>query len=734
MQKRNIKKTFFLLLCMVVLFLPVNEWAICAAASGVVHDISDGDVTISSDGDYVIKGETGAYTIEVEAGVNANITLDNVSVTTDSASGKSPFKIADNSTGNIVITLKGENKLTSNAVDHAALQKNGKGEGIGRLTIKGTGSLTAVGGGEAAAIGGGGYGSAAGNIVISGGTVTATGGYWAAGIGGASGGSGENITISGGIVKASGGNLGAGIGGGSTGDGNHITISGGIVEAVGGSEGAGIGGGNTASGSDIIISGGIVTAKAEGRNAIDSADSQAGWSGMVFQNGEGSIYGESLDLASNVTIAAENTLTIGQEQTLTIPEGVILSVAGTVTNNGTIRKYGEINIIGTGSMGGNAPQKKAEGIALDKTKLLLSIDDSVVLTANTVPEETFEAVTWNCDNEEIITLKEGGTTVELKAKKGGKAIITAKVGEFSVTCDVEVRKWKGTATISVEDVYCGKAPVVEMNSTNGIENAVVEYISLDKDGATYTEAVPKSYGRYRVKVSFPETEKYTKVEATADFKIKYLPTPIPPYEMSGTKGKNGFYISPVTLIPANGYRISNKLDKGYRNSIVFKESKEDAQVYLMNMQGEKTAAIHVGAFRIDMKSPVVGANDKAVFYEDKVDITIRDENLSRVLVNGDKVKFTGTYAKVTLEANKGKKEYRITASDLAGNRKTVNIIVAASWMKDGVIPSGLSVRLMRGNAYMLGNGQWQVNGDTTTYAGSQKFYVGSEGEYVFTTQ
>lgn len=735
MQKGNIKKTFSLLLCMAVLFLPTNAWAvICADASGVTHNVSDGNVTISSDGDYVITGETGAYTIEIEAGVNANITLDNVSVTTDSTSGKSPFKIADNSTGNVVITLKGENTLTSNAVDHAALQKNGTGEGIGKLTIKGTGSLTAVGGGEAAAIGGGGYGSAASNIIISGGTVTATGGYWAAGIGGASGGSGENITISGGVVKASGGNLGAGIGGGSAGDGNHITISGGRVETAGGSEGAGIGGGNMASGSNIIISGGIVTAKAEGRNAIDSVDSQAAWSGMVFQNGEGFIYGEALELASNVTIAAENTLTIKQGQTLTIPEGVILSVAGTVTNNGTIRKRGEINMIGTGSMSGNAPQKKAEGIAFDKTKLSLFIDDSAVLTANTVPEETFDVVTWNCDNEEIITLKDDGTTAELKAKKAGKAIITAKVGDYSVTCDVEVRKRKGTAIISVADVYCGKAPVVEMNSTNGIENAVVEYISLDKDSAAYTVDVPKSHGRYRVKVSFPETEKYTEVEATADFKIKYLPTPIPSYEMSGTKGKNGFYISPVTLTPANGYRISNEMDKGYRSEIVFKESKENAKVYLMNKQGEKTAAIHVDAFRIDMKAPVVGVKDKAVFYADKVDITIRDENLSSILVNGNKVKFTGTNAKVTLEANKGKKEYRITASDLAGNQKTVNITVAPSWMKDGVIPSGLSIRLMRGQAYMLGNGQWRVNGDTTTYAGSQKFYVGSEGDYVFTTQ
>lgn len=736
MQKRNIKRVFSLLLCMVVLLWPMNEWAvICANASEAVHyNISDGNVIISSDGDYIITGESEAYTIEIEAGVNANITLDHVSVTTDSASLKSPFKIADNSTGNVVITLEGENKLTCNSVDHAALQKNGNGEGIGSLTIKGTGSLTAMGGGEAAGIGGGSYGASTSNIIISSGMVTAIGGYWAAGIGGASGGSGDNITISGGVVKASGGNLGAGIGGGSVGGGSNITISGGMVEAVGGTEAAGIGGGNRASGSNILINGGIVAAEADGRDAIDGADGQANWSGIIFQNGEGFIYGESLELTSNVTISEENTLTIKQDQTLTISEGTILSVAGTVTNNGTIRNNGEINIIGEGSMSGNVPQKKAEEIAFDKTNLSLLIGESVVLTAITVPEETFEAVTWNCDNEEIVALNVNGKRAELNAKKAGKAAITAKVGEFSVTCDVAVSKLKGTAAVSVEDIYCGKNPVVEMKSTNGIENAVVEYISLDKDGAVYTEDIPKSYGKYRVKVSFPETEKYTAVEATADFQIIYLPTAIPSYEMSGTKGKNGFYISPVTLTPTSGYQISDKLDEGYGSSLIFKASKENANVYLMNAQGEKTDAIHIGIIKIDTEPPYIEANDKTVFYADKVEIGVSDGNLSKILINGSQVNFTGAYVKVTLGANNGKKEYQITATDLAGNEKTVNITVAAPWMKDRVMPSGMYVRLMRSQAYMLGSGQWQVNGDTTTYMGAQEFYVGSEGEYIFTTQ
>ena len=61
------------------------------------------------------------------------------------------------------------------------------------LTISGSGSLTATGKGRDDGFGGAGIGGSlndnAGNVVITGGTITATGGYGAAGIGGGNGGS-----------------------------------------------------------------------------------------------------------------------------------------------------------------------------------------------------------------------------------------------------------------------------------------------------------------------------------------------------------------------------------------------------------------------------------------------------------------------------------------------------------------------------------------------------------------
>lgn len=731
-NKTKIKSVFYILFCLMLLFMESGMVRQVKAEEAVHYDVSAGDVVISADGDYIITGYTEMYTIQIEKDVNANITLANVSVTTES--GAAPFMIADNSSGNVTVTLQGENKLTSNAVAYAALQKNGSGEGIGTLTIQGEGSLTATGGGEAAAIGGGG-GSSGEYITINGGMVTAIGGYWAAGIGGGRGCSGSHITICGGTVTATGGNLGAGIGGGSTGVGSYITIYGGIVTANGGTEGAGIGGGNVAAGSNISINGGIVTANTEDdRTGIDGTDSQTDWSGLVFQNGTGYIYGDSLELTSNFTLLSDYTLEIKENQTLTIASGVTLTVSGTVANSGTIVQHGEIAIDGTGSISGNIPQKKATGISLDKNKITLFVDDTGTLAAVTNPKETYESVEWSCDNEEAVTLNTDGTNAVLTAKKAGTATITAAVGEFRVSCEVVVKKLTGTATVRAEDIYYGSSPVIEKVSSNGTENAIVEYKNLDADNAVYTADVPKNPGSYRVRAVFPETDKYTMAEATADFKITYLPLPEEPYTISGNRGKNGFYISSVKITPAEGYRISDLPDGTYGNEVTYWTSKENANVYLMNGRHEKTDAVLVGSFKIDTGLPVIGAKDKSVSYGDKVEVIVSDTNLSHVTVNGKAVEVSGTSAKLLLESENGKKEYEITATDLAGNKNTVNITIVASWLKSGVVPNGTAIRLTANQRYMLGSGTWKVSGDSTSYTGTTGFYVGSEGEYVFTKQ
>ena len=131
--------------------------------------------------------------------------------------------------GNANMILMGANTVTA-ANEKAAIKIGGSST---TLTITGSGSLTAQGGSGGAGIGTDYYNEAdgtlsCGNIVINGGTVTATGGYYGAGIGtgrvytntGSTSITCGDITINGGTVTATGGPSGAGIG---TGDSRKVS-------------------------------------------------------------------------------------------------------------------------------------------------------------------------------------------------------------------------------------------------------------------------------------------------------------------------------------------------------------------------------------------------------------------------------------------------------------------------------------------------------------------------------
>ena len=193
--------------------------------------------------------------ILVEKDAKVKLTLEEVYI--NSAGFKnSCLQIADDSTGDVELILKGKNVLKAGS-NCAGVQKNGDGD-VGTLTISGDGELKANGGSYAAGIGGSRKGASTKNIVINSGTVNAAAGAGAAGIGGGEGGSGSYITINGGTVNVSGG--AAGIGGGSGAAGTNITINGGTIYTEGASGGAGIGGGNAGRGDAISICAGKVTA------------------------------------------------------------------------------------------------------------------------------------------------------------------------------------------------------------------------------------------------------------------------------------------------------------------------------------------------------------------------------------------------------------------------------------------------------------------------------------------
>ena len=75
-------------------------------------------------------------------------------------------------------------------------------------------------------------------------------------------------------------------------------------------------------------------------------------------------------------------------------------------------------------------------ISLNKKELVLSEGDSETLVATVKPDDaTDKTVTWSSSNDSIATVDKNG---QVTAVKEGAAVITAKAGEKSATCDVTV--------------------------------------------------------------------------------------------------------------------------------------------------------------------------------------------------------------------------------------------------------------------------------------------------------
>ena len=192
---------------------------------------------------------TLASNVKIAIADGATVTLNNVTINgTDSES----YQWAGISCeGDATIILSGTNTVKGFHINypgiHVPTDKT--------LTIQGDGSLSAGSNGKGAGIGGG-WTIPCGNIVIEGGTITATGEFRCAGIGGGTNGCGY-INITGGTVTAQGGDCGAGIGSGQSCECGYINITGGTVTAKGGRYGAGIGSGydNSSCGNITITSG-----------------------------------------------------------------------------------------------------------------------------------------------------------------------------------------------------------------------------------------------------------------------------------------------------------------------------------------------------------------------------------------------------------------------------------------------------------------------------------------------
>ena len=427
----------------------------------------------TADGDehwYVVQGEVDINSLVTVTG-NVNLILaDGCKLTASqgiNVTGGNSLTIYAQSTGENMGTL-----TANGANSQAGIGGGGENANGGTITING-GEVTATGGDYAAGIGGGNSGNglsgtvgSGGAITINGGTVIAQGGsYGSAGIGGGGadldiGGAGGTIIISGGAVTATGhSNGGAGIGGGNGGAGGEITISGGMVNANGGNYAADIGGGNEGPGGKIIISGGTVTASSTDGTGIggnsffgDNGTFSTGengcavifasrisdntpddWSGVIFEDGAGKVYGTNIAPIEDFEIPESSTLTIGDGKTLTISEGI------TLTNNGTITVESGGALVNQGTIGGSGKIQLNGGSTIqtgDGPAITVGEDGATVGTDGgvTLPNGG-SATIGSGENTTTITTPDGGTidpdTGAVTPDEGGSVVIGS--GEDATT-------------------------------------------------------------------------------------------------------------------------------------------------------------------------------------------------------------------------------------------------------------------------------------------------------------
>ncbi len=402
--------------------------------------IEDGDITISageSGNDVTQKGETtygdtgtiitnhdkdkaSSNTVTIEAedkDDKVEVTLKDLNI---DASSRSEAAVSVTGKGDTNIELDGDNELKGGH-NRASLEHNQTvdGEGnvtSGKLTIQdenNDGSLNATSRGFGAGIGGGSV--KAGQVTITGGTITATS-EDGAGIGGGQGNMGSNagnadIEISGGTITAAGGDFSAGIGGGTWGDANiKITGDAVIKNATGGVCGSGIGGGGGGNG-DVTISG---NAKIE--------NAQGGITGSGIGGGNGA--------SGTVVIKDDSTVTAtGGEAGAGIGGGYAGLGDVTIEGNTMVNATGGVGSAGVG--GGYGAKNDEDG---NGSQITIKSNESGAPTVNatggesSIDEETKEKIPGGAgigsgvgDAKANITL-EGKVTIVAKGGEGNAAI------------------------------------------------------------------------------------------------------------------------------------------------------------------------------------------------------------------------------------------------------------------------------------------------------------------------
>lgn len=322
-----------------------------------------------------------------------------------------------------------------------------------------------------------------------------------------------------------------------------------------------------------------------------------------------------------------------------------------------------------------------------------------------------------------------------------------KAADFQIL-PVQVILQEGTAEFMQPDWYEGqpRPAAIVSSATNGIDNITYYYKEAGADDSTYTNIEPGRVGSYTAMAVFAATDVYQQVIKTADFQI--LPIQVILQEGTAEFVQSGWYEGQpkpdaVVSSATNGvenityyYKEAGADDSTYTTGVPEKAGKYTAKAVFAATDVYQEV-IRTSDFEIlpnipveeeDKIAPVIsGVSNGQTYYGDQT-VTVTDENLHTVTVNGEAVEILNNRADIILKPSED--VYKIVASDKAGNKTELTVEVLETWVRDGIMTNGKK-KLRRERLYKLGSGQWTIDGDSTVYSGGGTFYVKNSGEYNF---
>ena len=327
-----------------------------------------------------------------------------------------------------------------------------------------------------------------GEVKISGGTVTGTGRDTEAGdsfgicTGDTTSYNVVTVSIKNATVTATGGTAtngkSSGISATNTKAYVKVTIEDATVTATGGSAGTGSYGiraetTDAGKSADVTIDGNsVVRANTTGDNGKPiSGETVNKENGIVFENGEGTVYG-TVELQEDLTVGADESLTIPQDAALTIPDGTTLTSSGVITNEGTITNNGILTIAQGGTLTGNVTGNPVIGSvtvltdgngSASASPAIAAAGTTVTLTAK--PDSGYRLARW-----EVV---DGDVTIT-----GNRFIMPAE----NVTVRALFSRIVNLPDTHSIDLIVGEGGEAKLNLTNASEGATITVTATPDEG------------------------------------------------------------------------------------------------------------------------------------------------------------------------------------------------------------------------------------------------------------